>query len=102
MHAVDWWLLLAALLFCIGAYGVLARRNVILVVMCLELMLNAVNIALVAFANFLPGAQGRGTLFVLFVITIAAAEVTVGLGIVISNYRNRGTVQTDEYDELKG
>jgi NADH:ubiquinone oxidoreductase subunit K len=102
MHAVDWWLLLAALLFSIGAYGVLARRNVILVIMCLELMLNAVNIALVAFANFLPSAQGRGSLFVLFVITIAAAEVTVGLGIVISNYRNRRSVQTDEYDELKG
>ena len=60
MHAVDWWLLLSALLFCIGAYGVLARRNVILVIMCLELMLNAVNLALVALSNFLPGAQGRG------------------------------------------
>jgi len=102
MHAVDWWLLLAVLLFCIGAYGVLARRNVILVIMCLELMLNAVNISLVAFANFLPGMQGRGTLFVLFVITIAAAEVTVGVAIVIANYRNRRTVQADEYDELRG
>lgn len=102
MNAVDWWLVLAALLFCIGAYGVLVRRNVILVIMCLELMLNAVNIALVAFANFLPGGEGRGSIFVLFVITIAAAEVAVGLGIVILNYRNRRTVQTDEFSELKG
>ncbi|NLG64019.1 MAG: NADH-quinone oxidoreductase subunit NuoK [Actinobacteria bacterium] len=102
MHAVDWWLLLAGLLFCIGAYGVLARRNVILVIMCLELMLNAVNLALVAFANFLPETQGRGSLFVLFVITIAAAEVAVGLAIVIANYRHRRSVQADEYAELKG
>jgi NADH:ubiquinone oxidoreductase subunit K len=102
MHAVDWWLLLSALLFCIGAYGVLARRNVILVIMCLELMLNAVNLALVALSNFLPSGQGRGSIFVLFVIAIAAAEVAVGLGIVISNYRNRRSVQADDYDELKG
>jgi NADH:ubiquinone oxidoreductase subunit K len=102
MSPVDWWLLLAALLFCIGAYGVLVRRNVILIVMCLELMLNAVNLALVALSNFMSHGQGRGSLFVLFVITIAAAEVAVGLGIVISNYRNRRSVQADDYDELKG
>jgi NADH-quinone oxidoreductase subunit K len=99
---VDWYLALAIILFCIGAYGVLARRNIILVVMSLELMLNAVNIALVAFANFMPTASPRGTYFVLFVITLAAAEVTVGLAIVIANYRNRRSVQTDDYDELKG
>ena len=80
----------------------LARRNVILVVMSLELMLNAVNIALVAIANFRGGAAGAGTLFALFIIMLAAAEVTVGLAIVIANYRNRRTVQTDKYDELKG
>jgi NADH:ubiquinone oxidoreductase subunit K len=102
MPAIDWYLLLAALLFCIGAYGVLARRNVILIVMSLELMLNAVNIALVAFANFIPAAAGKGTVFALFVIVIAAAEVTVGLAIVIANYRNKRTVQADQYDELKG
>jgi NADH-quinone oxidoreductase subunit K len=99
---VDWYLALAIILFCIGAYGVLARRNIILVVMSLELMLNAVNIALVAFANFAPVPSPRGVYFVLFVITLAAAEVTVGLAIVIANYRNRRSVQTDDYDELKG
>jgi NADH:ubiquinone oxidoreductase subunit K len=102
VNALYWWLLLAFLLFCIGAFGVLARRNVILVVMSLELMLNAVNIALVAIANFRGGASGAGTLFALFIIVLAAAEVTIGLAIVIANYRNRRTVQTDTYDELKG
>jgi NADH-quinone oxidoreductase subunit K len=102
VNALYWWLLLAFLLFCIGAFGVLARRNIILVVMSLELMLNAVNIALVAIANFRAGARGAGTLFALFIIVLAAAEVTVGLAIVIANYRNRSTVQTDTYDELKG
>ncbi len=102
MNALYWWLTLAVLLFCIGAFGVLVRRNVIVVVMCLELMLNAVNIALVAISNFRAGALGAGTLFSLFIITLAAAEVTVGLAIVIANYRNRRTVQTDQYDELKG
>ena len=102
MNPVQWWFLLAALLFLIGAYGVLARRNLIVVVMSLELMLNAANIALVAVSNFIPAAAGKGSLFVLFVITIAAAEVTVGLGIIIANYRNRRTVQADEYDEMKG
>ena len=102
MNPLDWWLTLAVMLFCIGAYGVLARRNVILVIMSLELMLNAVNIALVAVANFRPGAAGAGTLFSLFIITLAAAEVTVGLAIVIANYRNRRTIQADRFDELKG
>jgi len=102
MSAVDWYLTLATGLFCIGAYGVLARRNVILIIMSLELMLNAVNIALAAFANFMPGAAGRGTFFVLFIITLAAAEVTVGLGIVVANYRNHRSVQVNEFSEMKG
>ena len=102
MNALYWWLMLAVLLFCIGAFGVLARRNVIVVVMCLELMLNAVNIALVAMSNFMPGIAGRGVLFALFIITLAAAEVTVGLAIVIANYRNKRSVQADEFNRLKG
>jgi NADH-quinone oxidoreductase subunit K len=102
VNALYWWLLLAVMLFCIGAFGVLARRNVIVVVMCLELMLNAVNIALVATAQFRVGTPGAGTLFSLFIITLAAAEVTVGLAIVIANYRNKRTVQADQYDQLKG
>ena len=102
MSALYWWLTLAVLLFCIGAFGVLVRRNVIVIVMCLELMLNAVNIALVAFSNFVPGVAGKGPIFALFVITIAAAEVTIGLAIVIANYRNRRSLQADSFDELKG
>jgi len=102
VNPLDWWLLLAILLFCIGAFGVLSRRNIIVVVMSLELMLNAVNIALVATANFRGGSPGAGTLFSLFIIVLAAAEVTVGLAIVLANYRNRRTVQTDTFDDLKG
>lgn len=102
MNPLYWWLTLSVCLFSIGAFGVLARRNVIVVVMCLELMLNAVNLALVATSNFRSGAQGAGQLFTLFIIVLAAAEVTVGLAIVIANYRNRRTVQTDQFDELKG
>ncbi len=102
MGALSWWLLLAFLLFCIGAFGVLARRHLLVVVMSLELMLNAVNLALVATANFRPGAPGAGSMFALFIIVLAAAEVTVGLAIVIENYRHRRTVQADAYSELKG
>jgi NADH:ubiquinone oxidoreductase subunit K len=106
VSAVDCYLALATALFCIGAYGVLARRNVLLVVMSLELMLNAVNIALVAFATFIPASRpidaSKGQLFVLFVIAIAAAEVTVGLAIVIANYRTKRNVQADQFDEMKG
>jgi NADH-quinone oxidoreductase subunit K len=102
MSPLEWWLLLAILLFSIGAFGVLARRNVIVVVMSLELMLNAVNIALVAIASFRSGVPGGGTIFALFIIALAAAEVTVGMAIVIANYRHQRTVQVDRYDELKG
>jgi NADH-quinone oxidoreductase subunit K len=102
VNALQWWLTLSILLFCIGAYGVLARRNVIVVIMSLEVMLNAVNIALVAIADFGGGVAGAGTIFALFIITLAAAEVTVGLAIVIANYRNKRTVQTDQFNELKG
>jgi NADH-quinone oxidoreductase subunit K len=102
VNPLEWWLVLAVLLFCIGAYGVLARRNVIVVVMSLEIMLSAVNIALVAIASFRTGVPGGGTVFALFIMALAAAEVTVGMAIVIANYRHRRTVQTDQYDELKG
>ena len=101
MNALDWWLLLSFLLFCIGAFGVLARRNIILVVMSLEIMLNAVNIALVAIANFRRGAAGAGTLFALFIIVLAAAEVTVGLAIVIALFRHRESLNPDAFTALK-
>src|SRR5881392_328725 len=92
-------LVFSALLFAIGVYGVLARRNAVLVLMSIELMLNAVNINLVAFATALR--QLTGQVFALFVITVAAAEVGIGLAIVILIYRNRETINVDEVNLLK-
>ena len=94
------YLLLSAVLFCTGIYGVLARRNGVLVLMSIELMLNAVNINLVAFSAQLNDAAGQ--VFALFVIAIAAAEVGVGLAIVLLIYRNRVAVNLDEIDLMKG
>src|SRR3990170_2162252 len=94
------YLLLSAFLFCVGIYGVLARRNGVLVLMSIELMLNAVNINLVAFSAF--GREVAGQVFALFVITIAAAEVGVGLAIVLLIYRNLRSSDLDEVDQLKG
>lgn len=93
-------LVLAAILFAIGAYGVLARRNGVLVLMGIELMLNAVTLNLVAFAAHL--GEVAGEVFALFVITIAAAEVGVGLAIVLLLYRNLRTPDLDAVDQLKG
>lgn len=86
---------LAALLFCIGLYGVLARRNAILVLMSVELMLNAVNLNLVAFDVWLRDALHSGQALTLFTIAIAAAEIGIGLAIVLAVYRNRGTSDID-------
>lgn len=93
-------LILSAFLFCTGVYGVLARKNAVLVLMSIELMLNAVNINLVAFSAFRERAAGQ--VFALFIITIAAAEVGVGLAIVLLIYRNSHSVDLDEVDQLKG
>lgn len=96
---INQFLLLAAVLFAVGVYGVLVRRNGVLVLMSIELILNAVNINLVAF-----GAQHgiEGQVFALFVIAVAAAEVGVGLAIVLLIYRNRRTIDLDQLDEMKG
>lgn len=94
-------LTLGALLFSIGVYGVLARRNAVLVLMSIELMLNAVNINLVAFGAHFKDVLGVGQIFALFVIAIAAAEVGIGLAIVLLIYRNRETINVDEVDVLK-
>jgi NADH-quinone oxidoreductase subunit K len=91
---------LAALLFSIGVYGVLARRNAILVLMSVELMLNAVNLNLVAFDVWLADKLGSGQVLTLFVIVIAAAEVGLGLAIVLQVFRNRATIAIDELTEL--
>jgi NAD(P)H-quinone oxidoreductase subunit 4L len=97
---VTQFVMLSAFLFCTGIYGVLARRNGVLVLMSIELMLNAVNINLVAFSARLNDAAGQ--VFALFVIAIAAAEVGVGLAIVLLIYRNRVGVNLDEIDLMKG
>ncbi len=97
---LNYFLLLAAALFCIGVYGVLARRNGVLVLMAVELILNAVNINLVAFGAFNQTVAGQ--VFALFVIAIAAAEVGVGLAIVLLIYRNRRSIDVTEIDLMKG
>ena len=96
-------LLLATLLFCVGLYGVIARRNAVLVLMSVELMLNAVNINLVAFHNlrWQDEALVSGQMFALFVIGVAAAEVGVGLAIVFNMFRNRASVNVDDVDLMR-
>ncbi|MGH2739907.1 MAG: NADH-quinone oxidoreductase subunit NuoK [Actinomycetota bacterium] len=94
-------LFFSAVLFSVGIYGVLARRNAVLVLMSIELMLNAVNVNLVAFGQYLQDALLAGQIFTLFVITVAAAEVGIGLAIVILIYRNRETINVDEVDLLR-
>ena len=91
----------SAVLFAIGVYGVLARRNGVLVLMSIELMLNAVNVNLVAFSQFLQDQLLTGQIFTLFVITVAAAEVGIGLAIVILIFRNRETINVDEMNLLR-
>ncbi|MCQ4081292.1 NADH-quinone oxidoreductase subunit NuoK [Streptomyces sp. RB6PN25] len=91
---------LAVLLFCVGLYGVLARRNAILVLMSVELMLNAVNLNLVAFDVWLRDTLHAGQALTLFTITIAAAEIGIGLAIVLLVYRNRGTSDVDKLTDL--
>jgi NADH:ubiquinone oxidoreductase subunit K len=102
---VNQFLLLGAILFCIGVYGVLARRNGVLVLMSIELILNSVNINLVAFGTMWHATDVSnlsGQVFALFVIAIAAAEVGVGLAIVLMLYRNRRSIDIDDVDLMKG
>jgi NADH:ubiquinone oxidoreductase subunit K len=97
---INEFLLLGAALFAIGVYGVLARRNGVMVLMSIELILNAVNINLVAFGALHGSVVGQ--VFALFVITVAAAEVGVGLAIVLLLYRNRASIDLDEVDAMRG
>ena len=96
----TWYLLLAAMLFSIGAVGVLVRRNPLVMFMCIELMLNAVNLSFVALAKRLSDIGGQTTVF--FVMVVAAAEVVVGLGIIVSILRRRPGATADDIAELKG
>ncbi len=101
MIPLSWYLILAAALFSIGLFGVLARRNAIAILLGVELMLNAVNINLVAFWRYLNPIQMTGQVFAIIVFAVAAAEVAVGLALVISVYRSRKTIVADELDMMK-
>ncbi|MBM3181025.1 MAG: NADH-quinone oxidoreductase subunit NuoK [Chloroflexi bacterium] len=101
MIPLSWYLILAAGLFSIGLFGVLARRNAVAILLGVELMLNAVNINLVAFWRYGDVAQMAGQVFAIIVFAVAAAEVAVGLALVISVYRRRNTVVAEELDLLK-
>jgi NADH:ubiquinone oxidoreductase subunit K len=103
MVPLSAYLAVAAILFCVGLYGALARRNAVAILMGIELMLNASVINLIAFWRYInPNAALTGQAFAVFVITLAAAEVSVGLALVISIYRNRETVIVDDVDLMKG
>jgi NADH-quinone oxidoreductase subunit K len=97
---LSWYLILSAVLFGLGVAGFLIRRNIITVFMCIELMLNAVNLSLVAFSYQLKQIDGH--LYAFFVMVVAAAEAAVGLAIILTVFKNRATLQIDEIDSMKG
>ena len=101
MIPLSWYLIFAAALFCIGLFGVLSRKNAIAILMGIELMLNAVNINLVAFWRYIESDGNTGQVFAVIVFAVAAAEVAVGLALFISIYRSRGTIAADEIDLMK-
>jgi NADH-quinone oxidoreductase subunit K len=98
--AIGWYLAVSALVFCLGAGGVLIRRNPLVVLLCLELMLNAGNLALVAFSR--GHGSGDGQIFALIVMVVAACEVVVGLGLIVALHRRRLPIDVDELSELRG
>jgi NADH-quinone oxidoreductase subunit K len=98
---LSWYLIFSAALFCIGLYGVLARRNAVAILMGIELMLNAVIVNLIAFWRYQGGESVAGQVFAIMVYAVSAAEVAVGLAIVISIYRRRSTIIADEIDMMK-
>ncbi len=101
MIPLSWYLLLAAGLFSLGLFGVLGRKNAVAILMAIELMLNAVNINLVAFWRYLTPGGVSGLMFTIVVLAVAAAEAAVGLALIISIYRQRRTVAAEEIDQLK-
>jgi NADH-quinone oxidoreductase subunit K len=98
--SIEWYLVVSALVFSIGAAGVLTRRNPLVVLLCLELMLNAANIALIAFARM--WGNGDGQIFAIIVMVVAACEVCIGLGLVVAMFRRRLPIDVDEMRELHG
>lgn len=101
MIPLSWYLIFAAALFCIGLFGVLARKNAVAIIMGVELMLNSVNINLVAFWRYFTPADITGQAFTVIVFAVAAAEVAVGLALIISVYRRKSTIAAEEIDMLK-
>ena len=95
------YLVLSAVLFCIGLFGALTRRNAVIILMCIELMLNAVNISLVAFSSYIVPLLLTGQVFAIFVMVVAAAEVAVGIAIVFSIYRSRESIDMENFNILK-
>ncbi len=98
---LEHYLVLSAVLFSIGLYGVLAKRNAVVVLMCIEIMLNAVNIALVGFSRYVVPSLLTGQIFAIFVIVVAAAEAAVGIAIIIAIYRSRQSVDINKFDLMK-
>jgi len=98
---LEHYIILSAILFSIGLYGVLAKRNVIIILISIELMLNAVNVAMVAFSRYIVPLLLTGQVFAIFIIVVAAAEAAVGLAIIIAVYRNRDTIDATQIDLMK-
>jgi NADH:ubiquinone oxidoreductase subunit K len=100
MVPLNWYLMLSAAVFAVGMFGFLTRKNIIIMFMSVELMLNAVNISLIAFSHYLQDL--RGHILVFFVVTVAAAEAAIGLAIIIALFRNKQTAHVNEMNEMKG
>ncbi|MEW6068069.1 MAG: NADH-quinone oxidoreductase subunit NuoK [Nitrospirota bacterium] len=100
MVPLNWYILLSAAIFTVGVFGFLSRRNIIIMFMSIELMLNAVNISLVSFSHYLQDM--RGQILAFFVIAVAAAEAAIGLAIIVALFRNKATAHVDEIHEMKG
>jgi NADH:ubiquinone oxidoreductase subunit K len=98
--AIGWYLVVSAMIFAIGVAGVLIRRNPLVILLCLELMLNAGNLALIAFSRM--HGNGDGQIFAVIVMVVAACEVTIGLGVIVAMYRRRLPIDVDEMRELQG
>lgn len=98
---IEFFLILSAALFCIGVFGLVTSRNAVRVLMSIELLLNAVNLNLISFSNYLDRTMINGQVFSVFVITVAAAEAAVGLAIILAIYRNRDTVDMEQFNLLK-
>jgi len=98
--AIGWYLVVSAMIFCIGAAGVMLKRNPLVILLCLELMLNGANLSLIAFSRM--WGNGDGQIFAIIVMVVAACEVTVGLGIIVALHRRRIPIDVDELRELQG